>query len=164
MIRRVLIAGLPALALAACMVGPDYQRPSAPVPATYKELQGWKVSQPQDGVDRGAWWAIYQDPELDKLERQIDISNQNIQAAAAAYLQASALAREARSSLFPSVSLGFSATRQASSQGTSVGTSGGLGTTITSSKPGPQNSFDLSGTASWDLDLWGGSGALRRAP
>ncbi|MGA9854364.1 MAG: efflux transporter outer membrane subunit [Gammaproteobacteria bacterium] len=156
MMRRLLIAGLPTLVLTACMVGPDYQRPSAPVPAAYKELQGWKVSQPQDGVDRGAWWSIYKDPELDTLERQIDISNQNIQAAAAAYLQASALAREARSSLFPSVSLGLGATRQASSQGTSVGTTGGLGNTITRSTSGPQNSFDLSGTASWDLDLWGG--------
>ncbi|MGA9852181.1 MAG: efflux transporter outer membrane subunit [Gammaproteobacteria bacterium] len=154
MIRRVLLTGLPALALAACMVGPNYQRPSAPVPATYKELQGWKISQPRDNADRGAWWSIYQDPELDKLERQIDISNQNIQAAAAVYLQASALAREARSSLFPSVSLGLGATRQgANRSGATAGNDGG--TTATNSGSGPQTSYDLEGSASWDLDLWG---------
>ncbi|MGB9429345.1 MAG: efflux transporter outer membrane subunit [Gammaproteobacteria bacterium] len=156
MIHRVLFAGLPALALTACMVGPNYQRPSAPVPATYKELQGWKVSRPRDNADRGIWWSIYQDPELDELERQIDISNQNIQAAAAAYLQASALAREARSSLFPSVSLGLGATRQASSRGgASAGTTGAGGNTITNSSSGPQTSYNLESSASWDLDLWG---------
>ena len=44
-------------ALAACMVGPDYQRPDAPVPVAYKELQGWTTAQPQDAADRGAWWS-----------------------------------------------------------------------------------------------------------
>lgn len=153
MIGRVLLTGLPALALTACMVGPNYQRPSAPVPTTYKELQGWKISQPRDNADRGAWWSIYQDPELDKLERQIDISNQNIQAAAAAYLQASALAREARSSLFPSVSLDLGATRQGTNR--SGATAGNAGATVTNSSSGPQTSYDLEGSASWDLDLWG---------
>ena len=60
-----------ALVLTACMVGPDYHRADAPVPVAYKELQGWTVAQPQDAVDRGAWWSVYNDPELDRLERQV---------------------------------------------------------------------------------------------
>ncbi len=65
-----------ALALVACAVGPNYHRPPAPVPSAYKELPpGWKVAAPQDEKRRGDWWAIFEDPELDRLERQVNISN-----------------------------------------------------------------------------------------
>ena len=73
------------LSLTGCMVGPDYKRPDAPVPVTYKELAGWKQATPLDGIDRGAWWSIYNDPELDQLERQVVISNQNVKSFEAAY-------------------------------------------------------------------------------
>ena len=54
-----------AFALAGCAVGPDYKRPSVDIPASYKEAaDGWKVAQPADQQDRGAWWAIYNDPQL----------------------------------------------------------------------------------------------------
>jgi len=53
-------AGAGVLWLSACTVGPDYERPSAPVPAQYKEV-GWKVGEPLDAIDRGAWWSIYKD-------------------------------------------------------------------------------------------------------
>src|SRR5438067_8403234 len=76
-----------AVLLSACTVGPDYQRPSAPVPAQYKEA-GWKIGEPLDAIDRGAWWSVYRDPLLNDLEKQIDISNQNLKAAAAAFQQA----------------------------------------------------------------------------
>ena len=61
------------LLCSACMVGPDYQKPDAPIPVTYKELQGWTIAQPQDAVDRGDWWSIYHDPLLDALEQQVDV-------------------------------------------------------------------------------------------
>jgi len=61
----VAVAGL----VAACAVGPDYKRPDAGIPASYKEAApGWKVAQPADLLDRGAWWPLYQDPQLDALE------------------------------------------------------------------------------------------------
>src|SRR5271168_2213553 len=84
-----------------CALGPDYLRPPAPVPHAYKELKGWKVATPRDGIDRGAWWSIYNDPELDRLERQVEISNQNVAAAEAAFRQSVALVQEARAGLFP---------------------------------------------------------------
>jgi len=73
--------------VSACTVGPDYRRPDAPVPAQYKEA-GWKVGEPSDAIDRGAWWSVYEDPVLDDLEKQIDISNQNLKAAEAAFREA----------------------------------------------------------------------------
>ena len=60
----------------ACMVGPKYRRPSAPVPQVYKEPPpaGWKEAQPKDQAIRGKWWEIYNDPELNALEEQVNIS------------------------------------------------------------------------------------------
>lgn len=150
MIRRALITASTAFlcaGLAACAVGPDYRRPSAPVPSAYKELQGWKASEPKDAVERGPWWSVFQDPTLDALERQVDISNQNLQAAAAAFLQASAVAREAGAALFPSVGLGLSGTRQGGAGNATVSN----GKTSTA----PRNSYELQGNVGWDLDIWG---------
>lgn len=152
---RTLIAVMAALALASCTVGPDYRRPSAPVPATYKEAEGWKVGQPQDGTERGAWWSIYQDPVLDGLERQIDVSNQTVKANEAAYREALAIVGEGYSGYFPTISLTGSGTR--SSQGTgSFSTGSGLSSSgFSSSGSRSISTVDLSASASWTLDLWG---------
>jgi len=131
------------LAVAGCKVGPDYSRATAPAAPAFKELAGWKPIAPRDGIDRGAWWSVYDDPLLDTLERQVEVSNQNVKAAEAAYRQALELVREARSSLFPVLTAGPSVTRSQS---------GGSGSSALFSR-GPQTSYSLEGTASWDL--WG---------
>jgi NodT family efflux transporter outer membrane factor (OMF) lipoprotein len=92
---------------------PKYQRPSAPVPAAYKELTpknseetvGWKIAQPQDAWIHGKWWEVFHDPELNALEEQVNVSNQNIAAAFASYLQARAVVRQARAQYFPTLSV-----------------------------------------------------------
>src|SRR5207247_11360705 len=71
-------AGILALALAACAVGPDYQRPEAAVSAAYKEAVGWKVAEPRDETNRGNWWEIFGDPKLSALIESIHMSNQNV--------------------------------------------------------------------------------------
>ena len=58
-----------------CVVGPDYARPTVVTPEAYKEVDGWKVAQPKDDVIRGAWWAVFGDPQLNALEAQVNISN-----------------------------------------------------------------------------------------
>lgn len=75
-LRRLVVAAVAMLA-ASCQIGPNYLRPSAPVPAMYKELKGWKPATPREAGANQPWWLIYDDPVLDGLERQIDISNQN---------------------------------------------------------------------------------------
>ncbi|HEX9491188.1 MAG TPA: efflux transporter outer membrane subunit [Stellaceae bacterium] len=134
--------------VAACSVGPDYHRPAAPVPASYKE--GWKTGEPQDITDRGAWWAIYNDPLLDDLERQVDISNQNLKGAEAAYRQARAVVAQARSGYFPVISVAASATRSSQGGGGLTSTSG-----VTRFSRGVQTQYDLTADATWSLDLWG---------
>ncbi|MEO0035747.1 MAG: hypothetical protein RLZZ501_1770 [Pseudomonadota bacterium] len=131
---RLLFCTLPLLA--GCAVGPDYERPLAPTPAAFKELQGWSPARPADAIDRGAWWGIYRDPLLDQLEARIDIGNQNLRAYEAAYRQARALTREARASYYPTLGVTGSGTRQRAS---------GKITTTPS----------VEGDLSWELDLWG---------
>ncbi len=133
-----------------CALGPDYLRPPAPVPHAYKELKGWRVATPRDGIDRGAWWSIYNDPELDRLERQVEISNQNVAAAEAAFRQSVALVQEARAGLFPTIGFTYSAVK--SHEGpAAIGGSGGLG----GSGGITQSTVTMETTGSWDLDVWG---------
>jgi NodT family efflux transporter outer membrane factor (OMF) lipoprotein len=139
--------GAVAVVVSACTVGPDYQRPDAPVPAQYKEA-GWKVGEPLDGIDRGAWWSIYKDPLLDDLQKQIDISNQNLKAAAAAFEDAEWIVAQARAGFFPTANLNASAQRSLTGGGSSSSTGVGRAGFISSL-------FSTSGSASWVPDLWG---------
>jgi NodT family efflux transporter outer membrane factor (OMF) lipoprotein len=136
-----------AVGLSACTVGPDYQRPDAPVPAQYKEA-GWKVGEPLDAADRGAWWSIYKDPLLDDLIRQIDISNQNLKASEAAFQQAEWIVTQARAGFFPTADLNASAQRSRTGGGSSSTTGVGRSGFVTSA-------FSTSTSASWVPDLWG---------
>lgn len=142
------------LLLAGCKVGPDYVRPLAPVPAAYKEA-GWQVAQPSDGADPGAWWSIYRDPVLDGLERQIDVSNQNLKAADAAFRQSEAIVAQARAGFFPTETITAAAQRSRGGGGggsaavaAAIGGGGGGGGRIS-------NFFSLSESVSWVPDLWG---------
>jgi NodT family efflux transporter outer membrane factor (OMF) lipoprotein len=148
-INLLLAGGLAVVVVTAgCAIGPNYHRPSAPTPQAYGELEGWKPITPMDTIDRGAWWSVYGDPELDRLEKQVGISNQNVKVYEAQYAQALALVTVARSQLFPSVGVGGVAARGRSN---SVGAVGGTPTTTS----GVSNAFQIDGTASWTLDVWG---------
>src|SRR5271169_6262573 len=134
-----------AVGIGGCEVGPDYIPPWTTVPIRYKELKGWKIVQPIDELDRGAWWSMYHDKVLDDLVRQVDVSNQNLAAAEAAFRQAVALVQEARAALFPVFGETYSGFR--SHQGPAV--AGGSGGGIT------RTTVTLETTGSWDLDVWG---------
>jgi len=133
---RVVVALLGAT-LSGCVVGPDYHPPGAPVSPAYKELKGWKIATPRDDIDRGAWWSIYHDQTLNGLEAQVDVSNQNLAAAVAAFRQAAAIVQEARAALFPTVDLLYNPTRTRIPPVRAI-------TRVT-----------LETTATWDLDVWG---------
>ncbi len=139
MIRKRLHLALPALSLviAACTVGPDYQRPTATVPVSYKENQGWMPASPQQAAAYENWWAIYNDPVLDELERKVDVSNQNLQVAEANYRAARAALGVQRAALFPQI--GVNATSRTSGSGS-----------------GPTRTvYQASASGSWDADVWG---------
>jgi NodT family efflux transporter outer membrane factor (OMF) lipoprotein len=102
----LLIASAALVAASGCAVGPNYHRPSAPVPPSFKEAppQGWKEAQPNEAISRGKWWEMYNDPQLNALEEQVSISNQNVLAAMALYREARDTVKIARSNFFPTVS------------------------------------------------------------
>ena len=77
------VASIAAL-IAGCAVGPNYKRPELHSAPSYKEVVDWKPSEPSDALSRGPWWEIFKDDELNALEGQINISNENVKAAAAA--------------------------------------------------------------------------------
>ncbi len=137
--------------LTGCMVGPDYHKPAAIVPAHYKEAPGWTKAQPADALIKGAWWQVYHDPILDRLEPMVAVSNQTLAADYAAYEQASAIIQEARGGLFPSVGLTASATRAGNGGGGSSASVGGGGAAAS----GPHTSGSFEGSVSWAPDIWG---------
>ncbi len=147
--------GLSAL-LAACSVGPDYVKPTAPVPTKFKESRDWRPARPRDGAERGAWWSIYRDAELNRLLPLVEVDNQNVAAALAAHDQAEALIREAQASLFPTVSGQYPVTR--SGEGSRVLSSGGAGTTSAGTNVShafARTLFYPQGAVGWTLDVWG---------
>ena len=153
-IRFVAIVAGTIMLLSACTVGPDYVKPSVETPPAYKEAEGgakWQIAQPKDDVIRGAWWELFNDPQLNALEAQVVISNQNIAVAEAQYRQALALVQAARAGYFPTVGVNGSATRSR----TPFTSGGSSGSSRTSSSAGAANNFLVSGNASWEPDIWG---------
>lgn len=84
----LVLTAITALQLTGCVVGPKYHTPVAQAPPAYKELGDWKPAEPNDQNLGGTWWTIFQDPQLDALEDQVNVSNQNLKAAMAQYQQA----------------------------------------------------------------------------
>ncbi|WP_035375048.1 efflux transporter outer membrane subunit [Pseudoduganella violaceinigra] len=133
-----IILGALTLALAGCATGPAYQPPSAPLPAGFKEAQGWQPAAPADLLDKGPWWELFGDATLNALAPQVEVNNQNVAAAQARYAQARAIVAEQRAALFPVVTLDASANR-----------SGGGGQQRTG------NQYRVNIGASWEPDVWG---------
>ncbi|KWH09973.1 RND transporter [Burkholderia territorii] len=145
------VAVATAVLLAGCAVGPDYHRPDTSIPAAFKEAPaGWKVAQPADRADRGPWWTVYNDPQLDALIGKLNASNQTIAQSAAAYRQARALVDEARAAYFPTVGLTASGSRSRTGRTSTSSSASSFG-----SSSSIDNSYSVGLDASWEPDLWG---------
>jgi NodT family efflux transporter outer membrane factor (OMF) lipoprotein len=142
------LTSLLAVALTACAVGPDYERPSAPVSAAYKEAPRtgdavWLPAAPADTLARGDWWRLFGDAELDRLAAEVDGANQTVAAAVASYTQAQALVRETRAAYYPSVGIDASGRRFGGGNGSA------------GSSTGTANAFAASLNGDWTPDFWG---------
>jgi NodT family efflux transporter outer membrane factor (OMF) lipoprotein len=143
---RTILLAIAALQLTGCVVGPKYHQPVVQAPPAYKETGDWKPAQPNDQNLGGAWWTIFQDPQLSALEEQVNVSNQNLKAATAQYQQARAVLRYYRADYYPTVTVGPSATRTRVSA--NAPTNSILrGTTY--------NDFVLPFDVSYQADVWG---------
>ncbi len=167
--------------LSGCNVGPKYATPAAPAAPAFKESAPteyksappgtWKPAQPQDAVLKGKWWEMFNEPELNALEEQLDINNQNIAQYFQNFMAARAQVSEARSQYFPTVTFnptftkggeGASSRTAVVSTGTSTATGTGTGTTTTGTTVGGNTGITTGTTTialpidvSWEPDLWG---------
>jgi NodT family efflux transporter outer membrane factor (OMF) lipoprotein len=136
-----------ALGISGCTVGPKYVRPTADVPADYKEAGNWKPAQPSDSLSKGKWWELYQDPQLNDLEDRINVSNQNLKIAQAQFTQARAAVKISRSGLFPTVTGNASAAHFKQSQNRPL-----FNSTTTKTN---YSDYLVTGDASYEADIWG---------
>ncbi|MEI6117155.1 MAG: RND transporter, partial [Burkholderiales bacterium] len=118
---KTMAACLLALALAGCMVGPDFVKPPVDYGAGYKAT-GWELADPSMASrSKGSWWDIYQDTLLDDLMRRFDVDNLNIAQAEAKYRQAIALLASATAPLMPTVTASGNANRSGGSATSAAG-------------------------------------------
>ncbi|HTP29058.1 MAG TPA: efflux transporter outer membrane subunit [Anaeromyxobacteraceae bacterium] len=145
-------------AIPACVVGPKYEAPAPRAPPSFKEAveedgTAWNRAEPADAARRGAWWAVYHLPELDALERELNINNETVKQYFQNFMAARALIGQARAQYFPTVSVGASYSRLGSGGGgAAVGSSGG---TFTGTGGGAISLFSIPVDISWAPDLWG---------
>src|SRR5262249_13977049 len=128
---------------------PAYKPPAAEPPANYKEAGDWVPAQPADAQQRGTWWEVFSDPKLNELEKQLDTSNPDLQAAVARFQQARAIAREDVSNEFPTVDFGASGKRRRSSGNAPLNSS------LFNHQPATGNDFVASLNLNWEVDLFG---------
>jgi NodT family efflux transporter outer membrane factor (OMF) lipoprotein len=156
--RKIALAlgvGIAAALGSACAVGPDYHRPPFGTVANYKEAGDWKPSEPNDVLSRGPWWKIFNDGVLDDLEAQIDISNQNVKAAEAAFEQSRALVSQARAGFWPTIAANLGMQRQGQPVVSAGGVTAGVPTGGTGTTTHTQNTYSAGVSANWDIDIWG---------
>jgi len=141
-------------------VGPNYSRPGYEAPAAYKETGAtavvqpppapaggsWQPASPSDGLLRGKWWEIYQDPQLNQLEERIATENPTLRQALETYLAARDQVNAARAAFYPTLSAGAGAQRQGVSTN---------GPSYSPGKPSTYSDFTVTGQASWEPDFWG---------
>jgi multidrug efflux system outer membrane protein len=142
-------AALACLALAGCAVGPNYQRPSAPAPApdAYKTEAPWRTAAPKDSLPKGAWWEVFNDPELNAYEQQLLTANQSLLAAKDRLDEARSLARVTSAAFFPQASVDPNASRNRySSQRPEV---------LTLGNPLTQSTYEIPFYINWEPDLFG---------
>jgi NodT family efflux transporter outer membrane factor (OMF) lipoprotein len=158
----ILVFSTAAMILSGCTVGPNYHRPTAPSAPAFKESAvpvpppnppngGWKQVTPNDSAIRPNWWEMYQDPQLNKLEDQVAVSNQTLKASYEQYMQARAAIQVSRSQYFPTLSVAPAASRDRVSANRPLHVAGTETT---------YNDLALQGQATWEPDLWG---SIRRS-
>jgi NodT family efflux transporter outer membrane factor (OMF) lipoprotein len=141
-------------ALAGCAVGPNYKRPTTVAPEHYKNV----VQPAPTGVPADRWWTLFHDDLLEQLINQVDVSNQNLAAATAAYAEAIAVVKQDRAAFLPSIGATANVTRVKSGSGTSptasVGTVG-VAAPSTGRSSTTSTIYQFTGSATWELDVWG---------
>jgi len=145
-VRVLPLLSLGILLVGGCSVGPKYSKPTTQIPPAYKENANWKPAQPSDQAQKGNWWEIFQDPQLNALEEKINVSNQSLRAAVDRFQEARDVLRETRSALYPLVTASVTPSQNRQSQHKAL-----FGAT----SPVNYSDLTLAGDFSYEADVWG---------
>jgi NodT family efflux transporter outer membrane factor (OMF) lipoprotein len=124
-------------------VGPNYQRPPAPLEDAWIDAQNPRVK--STPANYGDWWTVFNDPVLNDLVKTAYTQNVNLRVAATRVLEARAQRAIAVGTLFPQQ-------QSASGSYTHVGTSANVANVA------PHTFFDnwaAGFNLSWEIDFWG---------
>lgn len=156
---KLAIVSLAALLVAGCNMAPTFTKPTADVPASFKEDSStndkldngklWKPAVSLAAEDKGQWWKIFNDVQLNILEEQAAGNNQSLKAAAARVEQARANVKANSADFLPNIGIGANASRSAPNP-----------VTFTQQ---PYSLFTTQATASYDPDLFGRAHEIERA-
>jgi multidrug efflux system outer membrane protein len=147
---KAIFCGVAALSFCAgCTVGPNYKRPTAPVPAKWEVTPPWREADPKDAVPKTSWWSLFQDDDLNGLETELLAANQTLKVALANFDQARASAAVQNATLFPTLAVNPTAGRQRFS-GTRA-----TGSTVPLAGPVTQGNYSLPFSVSYEVDLFG---------
>ena len=134
------------LVLGGCSLAPPLKTPAIPTADAYKEHGPWTQAQPADRLPRDSWWTLYDNAELDDLQKRLIDGNPTLAAALANYAQARAVSDQARAGLFPTLGLNAGVQRARESVNAPL---------ISKSTPRYYDDNTLGGSVSYELDLWG---------
>jgi NodT family efflux transporter outer membrane factor (OMF) lipoprotein len=144
--RLLPILSLGFLLIGGCSVGPKYSKPTTQIPPAYKENANWKPAQPSDQTQKGNWWEIFQDPQLNALEEKVNVSNQTLRAAVDRYQESRDVLRETRSALFPLVNAALTGSQNRQSRNKAL---------FGGAAPVNYSDLVLTGDVSYEADVWG---------
>lgn len=145
--RNALLSVAVSCALAGCLMGPNYKRPSIDTPQAYRV----EIKAANDLIN-SAWWEQFKDPVLNELIKTALAENKDVRIAAARVEEFMGRYGVTRAQLFPQVSGQFGAGSQRISRSTQPAIAAGQTDTF--------DSYSLDLGMSWEIDLWG---KLRRA-
>jgi NodT family efflux transporter outer membrane factor (OMF) lipoprotein len=132
--------------LGACSFAPPLKTPAIPAGDAYKEIGPWTQAQPADRLPRDSWWSLYDNAELDELQKRLIAGNPTLAAALASYAQARALSDQARAGLFPTLGVSAAVMRDRDSVNAPL---------RLATAPAYYNYNSVGGSVSYELDLWG---------
>jgi NodT family efflux transporter outer membrane factor (OMF) lipoprotein len=147
----VLITGT----LTACAVGPNYHRPPAITSAVFKENRGWVPATPAQIPSDQNWWTIYNDPVLNSLESQVQVSNQSLKASEAQFREAMQVVAAERGALFPDIGVTGAATHSGEAGGALSSRNSSLGSAFRTLPYTRTTTVSATASATWALDIWG---------
>lgn len=136
------------LALGACSVGPDFQRPDDARSVNWTAQRGEAPSRTLNAPLEAQWWTLLDDSQLNDLQRRVAAANLDLREADARLQQSRAIRQALGGDAVPNIGADLGYQRKRNSE---------VGLSDPSGKAGKDNfnQFDSGFDLSWELDFWG---------